>query len=505
MRDRSDSSVPKKHLKRKALRRAAAIARDLAAPYPVIKAFSPSDMAFPQNSLRAFLRYAKRGLSTAIESSGRVTIVVGNESADLDSLTSSVLYSYVRSLVPPSGAFTPLYIPLLNIPAAEIRLRPEFEEVFSHANIDASHLVTLDDLPEANERSLDPEDTKFVLVDHNSLQGELGKKYAARVQGVIDHHEDEGRVCSETSHDPRVIEKSGSCTSLVVRTIRSSWESIAGGSSLASGAAHAQGDSSVNGESTTRTWNAQIAKMALASILIDTANLTAEDKVEEADVEAVKYLESKIKLSPPDAAQWDRDKFYESIDSANRNIDAMDFEDILRKDYKQWTENGLNLGMSSVVKPLEFLIKKVGGDLSEDKQQLFVTSIGNFMATRRLTIFAIMTTFTSKSGEFQRELYVQALPSGYAAAHVFAEQAEVELRIEDHEVASCKELGSVEPLDQGPWYAPFPPFCGRYSTSDDFHSKIDHVNRRKVWLQRDVSKSRKQVAPLMRKAMREAA
>ncbi|KAL8881198.1 MAG: hypothetical protein Q9198_001552 [Flavoplaca austrocitrina] len=462
-------------------------------------------MAFPQNSLRAFLRYAKRGLFTAIQSSGRVTIVVGNESADLDSLTSSVLYSYVRSLAPPSGAFTPLYIPLLNIRAADIRLRPEFEAVFRHANIDASHLVTLEDLPEANESPLDPKDVTFVLVDHNRLQGELSKKYAARVRGIVDHHEDEGAFCSETSPEPRIIEKCGSCTSLVVRTIISSWESIAGGSSFASGASHAQGDSSVNDESMTRTWNAQIAKMALASILIDTANLTAEDKVEEADVEAVKYLESKIKLSPQDAAQWDRDKFYKSIDYAKRNIDAMDFEDILRKGYKQWTEKGLNLGVSSVVKPLDFLIKKLGGDLSEDKQQLFVSSIGDFMATRRLTIFAIMTTFTSKSGEFQRELYVQALSSGYAAAHVFAEQAKVELRIEDHDVASCKELGSVKPLDQGPWYAPLPPLCGPYSTSDDFHSKVDHVNRRKVWLQRDVSKSRKQVAPLMRKAMREAA
>ncbi|KAL9629591.1 MAG: hypothetical protein Q9204_005180 [Flavoplaca sp. TL-2023a] len=462
-------------------------------------------MAFPQNSLRAFLRYAKRGLFTAIQSSGRVTIVVGNESADLDSLTSSVLYSYVRSLAPPSAAFTPLYIPLLNIRAADIRLRPEFEAVFRHANIDASHLVTLEDLLEANESPLDPKDVTFVLVDHNRLQGELSEKYAARVRGIVDHHDDEGTFCSEINPEPRIIEKCGSCTSLIVRTIRSSWESIAGGSSLASGAAHAQGDSSVSDESMTRTWNAQIAKMALASILIDTANLTAEDKVEEADVEAVKYLESKIQLSPQDAAQWDRDKFYESIDSAKRNIDAMDFEDILRKDYKQWTENGLNLGVSSVVKPLEFLIKKVGGDLPEVKQQLFVTSIGDFMAIRRLTIFAIMTTFTSKSGEFQRELYVQALSSGYAAAHVFAEQAKVELRIQDHDVASCKELGSVKPLDQGPWYAPFPPFCGRCSTSDYFHSKVDHVNRRKVWLQRDVSKSRKQVAPLMRKAMREAA
>ncbi|KAL8754091.1 MAG: hypothetical protein Q9199_004589 [Rusavskia elegans] len=436
-------------------------------------------MAFPPNSLRAFLTHAKKSLFTAIRSSQRVTIVVGNESADLDSLTSSVVYSYIRSLAPPSGAFTPLYIPLLNIPAADIRLRPEFYTVFRHANIDASHLLTLDDLLDDKGTALKPENTRIILVDHNSLQGELGKKYTARVQGVVDHHEDERRIGPDTSPEPRVIEKCGSCTSLVVRTLKPSWESSTGGSSLVSGAAHAQGDSVENDASVTRTWDAQVAKMALASILIDTANLTAEGKVEKVDIDAVRYLEAKINLSPQDAAQWCRTKFYECIDAAKRDIDALSFEDILRKDYKQWTENGLNLGVASVVKPLEFLAEKITGNPSEDKEDQFVTGIGDFMAARSLTVFSIMTTFTSSSGEFRRELYVQALSPGHAAAHRFAEHAKEELKLEDHDVASLSEKpGSMQPSSEGPW--------------------------RKIWLQKDVSKSRKQVAPLMRRAMNES-
>ncbi|KAL8846061.1 MAG: hypothetical protein Q9221_008823 [Calogaya cf. arnoldii] len=410
-------------------------------------------MAFPHNSLRAFLTHAKKSLSTAIQSSQRVTIVAGNESADLDSLTSSVLYSYIRSLNPPSGAFTPLYVPLLNIPAADIGLRPEFGAVFIHANIEASHLVTLDDLLEGNETALKPENTKFILVDHNRIQGELGKMFAARVQGVVDHHEDERKIGSETSPEPRVIEKCGSCTSLVVRTLKPSWESSAGGSSLVSGAAHAQGDSAENDASVTRSWDAQVAKMALASILVDTANLTAEGKVEKADVDAVRYLEAKINLSPKDATQWDRTKFYEGIDAAKRNIDALSFEDILRKDYKQWTENGLNLGIASVVKPLQFLTEKSIESKSEERKKQFVTEIGEFMAARSLSMFAVMTAFTSSSGEFQRELYVRALPAGQAAANMFAELAKVELELEDHDVALLsKKPGVTQPSSEGPWY-----------------------------------------------------
>ncbi|KAI4117133.1 MAG: hypothetical protein LQ338_007607 [Usnochroma carphineum] len=431
-------------------------------------------MAFPRNSLRAFLSHAKKAAATAIHSTQKITVVAGNESADLDSLTSSVLYAYIGSLAPPRDAFAPLYIPLLNIPAADISLRPEFDALFRHANIEASHLTTLDDLHAAD---LKPEKTRWILVDHNKLQGALGEKFGSCVCGVIDHHEDEGAVTQDTAPEPRVIEKCGSCTSLVLRTLRSLWDASTDISSLSSGAAHAQGDSVIDDASVTRTWDAQIAKMALASILIDTVNLTAKSKVEKADRDAVEYLEAKIKLSPKDAAHWDRNGFYEEINAAKRNINGLSFNNILRKDYKQWTENGLILGISSVVKPLDFLVKKVIQDASaEDNETRFVTAIGDFMAARDLTIFAIMTTSTSEAGEFQRELYVQALSAGHAAASTFAEEAVKELRLEDYSVQALEgKPGAMQPSSEGPW--------------------------RKMWMQRDVGKSRKQVAPLLRRAM----
>ena len=433
-------------------------------------------MAFPRNSLRAFLSHAKKGLSTATETPQKVTIVAGNESADLDSLTSSVLYAYIRSLSPPRNAFTSLYVPLLNIPSTDIDLRPEFGPLFRHANIDASSLVTLDDLPKGQGLELKPENTRWILVDHNKLQGSLGEKYASRLHGVIDHHEDEGTVPQDTDPEPRVVEKCGSCTSLVVRTLRPSWEASTDSSSLSSGAAHAQGDSIVDDSSAIRTWDAQVAKMALASILIDTANLTAESKVEQADRDAVNYLEAKINLSPKDAAEWNRDEFYEEINTVKRNIDGLKFDDILRKDYKQWTENGLKLGISSVVKPLDFVAKKAIENTSGDAEARFVTAIGDFMVARDLTIFAIMTASTSSAGEFQRELYIQAFSAGHAAANTFSNPATRELQLQDHGVSMLTDKpGAMQPSSEGPW--------------------------RKIWLQKDVTKSRKQVAPLLRKAM----
>ena len=436
-------------------------------------------MAFPRNSLRAFLSHAKTTLTTALNKNEKITLVIGNESADLDSLTSSILYAYLRSLSPPRGSFTPLCIPLLNIPTADISLRPEFKALFRHANIEISHISTLDDLPSLSKitESLPPSNTRWILVDHNKLQGRLGEIYSDQVHGAIDHHEEENAVPQDTDPDLRVIEKCGSCTSLVVRTMRSAWDASTS-SALSSGAAHGQGDSLVDDVSVIRTWDAQVAKLALASILVDTTNLTAEWKVENVDREAVNYLEAKIGVASQNAGKWDRAQFYTEIATAEKDIENLPFDDILRKDYKRWTEHGQTLGISSVVRPLDFLVEKATKDTPpHDKETHFVTAIGDFMTARSLSIFAIMTTSTSANGDFQRELLLQATSPGSAAANTFAKSASSELGLEDRSIAALSHRpGAMQPSSEGPW--------------------------RKIWLQKDVSKSRKQVAPLLRKAIR---
>ncbi|KAI4113515.1 MAG: hypothetical protein LQ345_005524 [Seirophora villosa] len=432
----------------------------------------------PRLSLRAFLSHAK----TSLQTSRPLTLVIGNESADLDSLASALLYAYIRSLFPlpsptpknnnpqPAPPTRPpqLHIPLLAIPRADIALRPEFQPLFRHAGIQAEGLVTLDELLDVVD---DEEDTEWVLVDHNALQGALGERFAHRVRGVVDHHEDEGVV--PTDVETRVVEKCGSCTSLVVRTVRDGWEEAAA-------AAEEEGGDDALVEDA-RAWDAQVAKMALASILIDTANLTAEGKVELADRDAVAFLEAKITSSLKDPEGWDRGAFYREIEAAKTDIGGLGFQDILRKDYKQWTETGLELGISSVVKPIEFVARKAlegtTANGENDAETEFVTRVGDFMAERNLTVFALMTAFTaSPEGRFQRELYVQALSAGHAAANRFTEEATAELGLEDLAVEVLEgRPGAMRPESEGPW--------------------------RKVWRQGEVGKSRKQVAPLLRRAM----
>lgn len=55
-------------------------------------------MAVPRNSLRGFLAQARTALRTAIDSNQKVTFVIGNESADLDSMTCSILCGSISLL-----------------------------------------------------------------------------------------------------------------------------------------------------------------------------------------------------------------------------------------------------------------------------------------------------------------------------------------------------------------------------------------------------------------------
>lgn len=390
-------------------------------------------------------------------------------------MSCSLLYAYVRSMSPPKNAFTPLYIPITNIPASDIQLRPEYLAVFKHANIEPGHLITLDDFPPLADiqNKLIPENTRWILVDHNALQGQLGRIYSSRVAGVIDHHDDEGTVPQDTGDEPRIIEKTGSCTSLIANYCRPRWEALAI-SALSSGAAHAQGDSLSDDAAVVKRWDAAIAQLGMASILIDTANLQDENKTAEHDRQAVDYLEAKIMLCPQLSTSFDRTNFYKEINAAKKEISGLKLQDILRKDYKQWDQGGLKLGISSVVKNIDFLQRKAGEEAGPQLTgEVFLEALHKFAKARELDMYSLMTTSTSSKGNFQRELVLWAFNDrGVSAAKTFAANSTDELGLEDwHDSDSV----AVPVHGDGQW--------------------------RKVWWQRQVQHSRKRVAPLLRETM----
>ncbi|KAF1986561.1 exopolyphosphatase-like protein [Aulographum hederae CBS 113979] len=423
-------------------------------------------MPHPYHSLRTFLTQAKSTLQSSIEHGKKVTFVIGNESADLDSLTSSILYAYIRSNSPPKRAFSPIYIPVLNIPYDDIKLRPEFLALLPYANLEPGHLITLNDLPRDLASKLPPENTKWILVDHNALQGRLGSTYSERIGGVIDHHDEENKVPRGTGEEPRVIDKSGSCTSLVVEYCREAWDQL--------------GEESTPGAPATRSGtagkdtpdvDAQVAQFALASILIDTTNLSY--KLTDHDTTAAEYLESKIMASEQSTVVYKRDDYFAELTDAKGNIDGLTLYDILRKDYKEWETPTGKLGISSVVKNIDYFLQREKSDAGETKSNALLHTIGDYAEKKGLSIFSLMTTSTSAEGEFQRELFIWAFSKKtLPVAKEFAESAHDELGLDESHT--------------------FNDILDREGPKDGW---------RKVWWQRKVEHSRKQVAPLLRKAM----
>ncbi|RDA94018.1 hypothetical protein CP533_5044 [Ophiocordyceps camponoti-saundersi (nom. inval.)] len=385
-------------------------------------------------TLQSFLSTARSALSApASQRPTPLTLVVGNESADLDSLCCAIVYAYLRSQQE-HGDQTPgsLHIPLANLPRADLGLRPEMTAVLAHAQLRPSDLITLSDLPDLSSTD---SSTRWVLVDHNALTGPLAR-FAPRVVGCIDHHQDERSVPADAS--PRIIEPCGSCMSLVVDETRQEWDSLT--------ARDSDGDDA-------------LVKLCLAPIVIDTVNLSpSAKKVKPKDTHAVDYLETK--LSNPES--FSRDAFFDEISAVKDDISRLTLRDLMRRDYKQWRENDLVLGVSCAVADLAALVEKAGAP------KPLLDSLSSWADERALDIASIMTACSS-GGSFHRNLLVWGrTPRGEAAVARFVDDATAPLRL---------QTWSGGELDDGS--------CSRFA-----------------WVQGELAASRKQVGPLLREAMR---
>ncbi|PQE17280.1 exopolyphosphatase protein [Rutstroemia sp. NJR-2017a BVV2] len=338
--------------------------------------YENSKMALPRVPVSTFLSSAKASLEIATQKGSPVTFVIGNESADLDSICSAVTLAYLRTFSPSSSSSSrTTYIPLSNLPRADLSLRTELQPVLSRANLRASDLITLSDF---SPKALKVENTRWVLVDHNSLRGELGTVFGKRVVGCVDHHDEEGKVrpveeC-EREGEMRVLKKAGSCASLVVEWARKSWDEMTKG-----------------GGEGQRKMDRELAYLALAPVLIDTYALKS-DKTTDTDRETASYLEGLIKEG------YDREAFFDEVMKAKEDINDLSIRDILRKDYKQWSKPHIVVGISSVVKNMEWVVEKAGG-----KEQ-FLEEVKEWMKEKELNPFLLMSAYMEE-GHLKRELF----------------------------------------------------------------------------------------------------
>lgn len=287
----------------------------------------------PYGSLKSFLRNAKSTLQSAIISQQRVTIVLGNDAADLDSITSSTLFAYLKSSSSsetpltntsvnrhlPTYQYPPLYIPVVNSTATRLRERQEITKVLGHENLKLEDLITLDDLetePPAglnpdNTSKLSPQYTRIILTGQSTLAGQLSPAFDACVVGHIDNTHDESIPSSPKINEPRISAKAACCTSLIVNRYQMLWNRLSWASNENQPPNSDGYAPPTHDDSTMQTaWDRQIAELAAASILLATDNLEDREVTTEADITAFNYLEDKLLNLE---SIWNRNEFFKSI------------------------------------------------------------------------------------------------------------------------------------------------------------------------------------------------
>ncbi|KAL4983028.1 hypothetical protein BDW68DRAFT_43275 [Aspergillus falconensis] len=448
---------------------------------------------FPEYSLLEFLRTAlqvhHRFVSGSLSRAESPIYVIGNPSADLDSIISALVYSYFANNRVPRDYPRP-HVPLINLDnifaGPELgRLRPEFVKALQLSRRDAGatlegsllkeHFLTVADF--ANKlkgRRLETQiQADSVLVDWNALpvrssgtrsgKGSLpGLPVEFTVLGCIDHHADEGFLPPIASTQPSLVAPTGSCTSLVVTELERM------------GLWHKSDAVPADEE--------ELAKLAMGPILIDTTNLKSKDKVTNFDISARDFLLPKATTTD---GSWDADSFYAEIHETKQNsLELLTVDEILGRDYKDWAEkptqhagqSPLKIGICSVVKPIPWIVRKAGNP------HAFIDCLKSFASERKLDVVAVMTAFSSKEkGRFCRELLVWGLNSGGVnAVKAFISEASLELGLEEWKsLDEGDDVQDIKSTLSGP--------------EDDSHSA-------RLWVQTNVAKSRKQVAPFIRAA-----
>ncbi|CDR44356.1 RHTO0S09e03026g1_1 [Rhodotorula toruloides] len=253
-------------------------------------------------------------------------VVMGNEAGDLDSLVSAVALSFMYNhLDPPQKA-----VALLQTEQDALDLRPENALALHYAKMSSGHrdLLTADELP------IKPVDMGhrikgIALVDHNVPRSDWSK---ARISAIIDHHEDRG--FGNDTANPRIIERSGSCSSLVTRYVL---DNLPGADkaypippayemleyAVADNAAESQVRAPLPQE---------LVELLLRTIAIDSSGLD-KDSRQPVDVESASRLFAR--------SSWRHRKLKEVMDTldkdlkaSRRALDGLDVRSLLRRDWK---------------------------------------------------------------------------------------------------------------------------------------------------------------------------
>mmetsp|Transcript_25585 Transcript_25585/g.31042 ORF Transcript_25585/g.31042 Transcript_25585/m.31042 type:complete len:389 (-) Transcript_25585:490-1656(-) len=303
-----------------------------------------------------------------------VSVVLGNEAADVDSIVCAILYAFLLHIT--GNGHDRHLAPVVNVPRADLALRADAKWLLKSVGLDTTSLMFLDDIDLRRLKKVGALKS-LVLVDHNRLGRQQEEEEEAGLEEliveIVDHHKDERQYPKDVKRNIQMV---GSCSTLVAAEYTK--------------------------KAPAALQNTQIASMLLAGVLLDTGNMDpALGKATAADDLMAKVLSPKCEETPAE--------FYERLKNLRLDVSTLTTRDLLRKDYKQWTMGGggFRVGISSVPVFIEKMSTK-DNDMAQ--------AIDNWQAECELDLLLIMNADTDPSdGTFKRQLVL--LPSSSTTDH----------------------------------------------------------------------------------------
>lgn len=155
--------------------------------------------------------------------SPNLRFILGNETADMDSIFSSLIYGYYRSLASINSEGDLHYIPVINTRSADINARFETMYLLNNLKYDPADLIFID---EYNITELvKTYNAEVILVDHNIPSASF-KDLIENVTEILDHHDDKTSIYKEGQLKRKRIEKIGSTNTLLFDEIWSGQEDV---------------------------------------------------------------------------------------------------------------------------------------------------------------------------------------------------------------------------------------------------------------------------------------
>ena len=273
--------------------------------------------------LPAYARRCRAIAAAAASGGAPVTVVLGNEAADLDSMACALVVAYhaaVRANDGDADSWGARVLPVLNAPRAELALRRDNLEALGAAGVRADDLVCADELDLAGlavARKL-----ALVLVDHNALSPRQDA-LAGAVAQIVDHHRDE-RLYRAAERE--VVVPCGSCATLVAAQLAA--DGARGARLLAEKAVHA---------------------LLRSAIAIDTDELRDAHKTTPRDEAALAALDAAAADAPRGGAVPLGEAWTARLRRARADVSGFSTAQILRKDLKYARARGGGAAASRAV------------------------------------------------------------------------------------------------------------------------------------------------------------